>query len=110
MEGLAYEQLGKALYWTCNNKATINRVNLTDRVRNASHVEVIVNLRSQDKPRGIGVDSCESRVYWTNWNSQRPTIERAFFSGFNREAIISKDIRMPNALTLDHRLVIFDQI
>lgn len=103
MEGLAYEQVGRALYWTCNNKATINRVNLTDRARNASRVEVIVNLRPQDKPRGIGVDSCGNRVYWTNWNLQQPSIERAYFSGYGREPIITKDIRMPNALALDHK-------
>lgn len=103
MEGLAFEQVGKALYWTCNNKATINRMNLTDRTRNASHVEVVVYLKPEDKPRGIGVDSCDNRVYWTNWNSLQPSIERAYFSGYKREAIITKDIRMPNALALDHK-------
>uniref|UniRef100_A0AAR5Q0J0 EGF-like domain-containing protein n=1 Tax=Dendroctonus ponderosae TaxID=77166 RepID=A0AAR5Q0J0_DENPD len=103
VEGLAYEQLGNALYWTCNNDATINRVNLTDQIYNSSAVESVVRLRSQDKPRGIAVDSCGQRVYWTNWNAHQPTIERAYFSGYEREAIISTDIRMPNSLTLDHK-------
>ncbi|KAJ8937573.1 hypothetical protein NQ318_023104 [Aromia moschata] len=103
VEGLAYEQLHNALYWTCNNDATINRVNLTDRMENGSLVETIVRLRIQDKPRGIAVDSCGARVYWTNWNSYQPSIERAFLSGYRREAIIKTDIRMPNAITLDHK-------
>lgn len=62
VEGLAYEQvndrvlllwvrtrltinlfqIGNALYWTCNNDATINRVNLTDQITNASEVESII--------------------------------------------------------------------
>nr|XP_008195317.2 PREDICTED: LOW QUALITY PROTEIN: prolow-density lipoprotein receptor-related protein 1 [Tribolium castaneum] len=103
VEGLAYEQVHNMLYWTCNNHATINRVNLTDQMTNSSQVEQIVRLRSQDKPRGIAVDSCGARVFWTNWNSHQPSIERVFLSGYNREAIIKTDIRMPNALTLDHK-------
>ncbi|XP_050312267.1 prolow-density lipoprotein receptor-related protein 1 isoform X2 [Anthonomus grandis grandis] len=103
VEGLAYEQVGHALYWTCNNVATINRVNLTESLTNASQVESIVRLRPQDKPRGIAVDSCGQTVFWTNWNPHQPTIERAFLNGYNRQAIISTDIRMPNGITLDHK-------
>ncbi|XP_050504790.1 prolow-density lipoprotein receptor-related protein 1 isoform X2 [Diabrotica virgifera virgifera] len=103
VEGLAYEQVYNSLYWTCNNDATINRVNLTGQIKNASAVETIVRMRAQDKPRGIAVDSCGSRVYWSNWNPQQPTIERAFLTGYGRESIIKTDIRMPNAITLDHK-------
>lgn len=103
VEGLAYEQVYNSLYWTCNNDATINRVNLTNRMTNSSAVETIVRMRVQDKPRGIAVDSCGSRVYWSNWNPQQPTIERAFLTGFGRDSIIKTDIRMPNAITLDHK-------
>ncbi|KAJ8961610.1 hypothetical protein NQ314_005912 [Rhamnusium bicolor] len=103
VEGLAYEQVHNSLYWTCNNDATINRVNLTETMVNSSVVETIVRLRLQDKPRGIAVDSCGSRVYWTNWNAHQPSVERAFFTGYGREAIIKTDIRMPNAIALDHK-------
>lgn len=91
------------LFWTCNNHATINRVNLTDSMTNSSVVEEVVRLRPQDKPRGIAIDSCGSRIFWSNWNSHQPSIERVYFSGFGREVIIKTDIRMPNALTLDHK-------
>ncbi|KAL3288606.1 hypothetical protein HHI36_003043 [Cryptolaemus montrouzieri] len=69
---------------------------------NASSVETIFRLRNQDKPRGISIDSCGSRIFWTNWNSHTPSIERAYLSGFGKTSIITTDIRMPNALTLDH--------
>ncbi|CAH0551681.1 unnamed protein product [Brassicogethes aeneus] len=103
VEGLAYEQIMNALYWTCNNEATINRVKLSDDMTNASSVETIVRLRSQDKPRGIAIDSCGNRLFWTNWNSHQPSVERVFLSGFRRETIIKTDIRMPNGITLDHK-------
>lgn len=78
-------------------------MNLTLEGTNASKVEVVIKLKPQDKPRGIAVDSCGSRLYWTNWNSYQPTIERAYLSGYGREIIISTEIRMPNAITLDHK-------
>ncbi|XP_030747153.1 prolow-density lipoprotein receptor-related protein 1 [Sitophilus oryzae] len=103
IEGLAYEQLSNALYWTCNSHATIRRVNMTNQMTNASAVETIVKLRTQDKPRGIAVDSCDQRVYWTNWNAHQPSIDRAFSTGYDKESIITTEIRMPNAITLDHK-------
>lgn len=42
------------------------------------------------------------RVYWTNWNSEKPCVQRAFASGYQMEAIITTDIIMPNAIVLDH--------
>ncbi|XP_060522093.1 prolow-density lipoprotein receptor-related protein 1 isoform X3 [Cylas formicarius] len=103
VEGLAYEQLHHALYWTCNNAATISRINLTHSNNVVNTVEMVVKLRVQDKPRGIAVDSCGERVYWTNWNAHEPSVERVFFSGYGKESIITTDIRMPNAITLDHK-------
>ena len=55
VEGLAYEAIDNILYWTCNNEATINKINLTS---NGSKVEQIIVLGPHDKPRGIDVDSC----------------------------------------------------
>ncbi|XP_075238130.1 LDL receptor protein 1 isoform X2 [Lycorma delicatula] len=101
VEGMAYEVIDNALYWTCNNDATINRVNLS--ASSPLRPEIVIKLGYTDKPRGIAVDSCDSRMYWTNWNIHHPSIQRAFFSGYDQEAIITTDIRMPNAITLDHK-------
>lgn len=103
VEGLAYEQIHNALYWTCNNDATISRVNLTEFGTNATLVESVVRLGGNDKPRGIAVDSCKMMVYWTNWNSHHPSIQRAYTTGYGLQNIITTDIRMPNALCLDHK-------
>ena len=41
------------------------------------------------------------RVYWTNWNSQAPSIQRAQLSGYGVTSVIHTDIRMPNCITID---------
>lgn len=116
VEGLSYEAFGNTLYWTVNNDATISRMNLTatpiepENYQNRTHlqkiellskVETVVRLGKDDKPRGIVTDSCNSRMFWTNWNSHAPSIQRAFLNGFLVESIIKTDIRMPNGITLD---------
>nr|XP_018901907.1 PREDICTED: prolow-density lipoprotein receptor-related protein 1 [Bemisia tabaci] len=98
VEGLDYDDLKNVLYFTCNNDATLSKINLTD---TKPKPQVIIRLKPNDKPRGIVVDSCESRLYWTNWNSHEPSIHRSFGPRFHHEKIITTDIRMPNGITLD---------
>lgn len=102
VEGIAYEQVQNMLYWTCNNDASINRINLSGRT-NSTLPETVIRLSAQDKPRGIAVDSCGETLYWTNWNTHHPSIESVYFSGYRRRMIIDTQIRMPNAITLDHK-------
>ena len=40
-------------------------------------------------------------MYWTNWNSQAPSVQRAQLSGYGVTSIIHTDIRMPNGITID---------
>lgn len=51
---------------------------------------------------GIAVEPCLGMIYWTNWNAQEASIQRAYDSGYNIESIITTDIRMPNSITLDY--------
>ena len=44
-----------------------------------------------------------SRMYWTNWNSNQPSIQRAYLGGWDVQNIIYTDIRVPNGLAIDHR-------
>lgn len=45
---------------------------------------------------------CFKRMYWTNWNDLKSSIQRAYVNGFMVQSIITTDIQIPNALTLDH--------
>ncbi|XP_050540895.1 low-density lipoprotein receptor-related protein 1 [Daktulosphaira vitifoliae] len=98
VEGLDYENIHNMLYWT-NGNATISRINLND--PNAKP-EVVLKLSQSDRLRGIAIDSCELRMYWTNWNNLKPSIQRASLNGYMIETIIGTDIQIPNALTIDH--------
>lgn len=105
VEGLAYDPVSHTLFWTSNNDASIRAVDtllLTDMAANNTlMVKQIVNLKPHDKLRGIAVESCLAMVYWTNWNAHAPSIQRAYINGYGIESIISTEIRMPNAITLD---------
>ncbi|RWS26912.1 prolow-density lipoprotein receptor-related protein 1-like protein, partial [Leptotrombidium deliense] len=101
VEGVAFDNLYSELYWTSNSDASITRLAIYSPQEKP---QKIIKLLPDDKPRGIAVDSCASRVYWTNWNVARPSIQRAFLSGYDVHSIITTDIKMPNAVTLDHKL------
>ena len=103
VEGLVYDQIYSTLYWTSNSESSISRMNMRTDTSNQVP-EKIIKLSLDDKPRGIAVDSCASKVYWTNWNTKQPSIQRAYLSGFDIESIILTDIKMPNAITLDHTI------
>ncbi|XP_060807225.1 prolow-density lipoprotein receptor-related protein 1 [Amyelois transitella] len=62
----------------------------------------ILRLPRGDHVRGIDIDVCDSRLYWTNWNESHPSIQRAYTSGLGLQSIVTTDILMPNGLALDH--------
>ena len=98
IEGLVYEHRQSYLYWTSltSHDKSISRVNLTK-----LKIEKVIRLHEDDRPRGIDVDSCELKIYFTNWNLKNPSIQRAWVSGYGLESIITTKIRMPNAITVD---------
>lgn len=40
-------------------------------------------------------------IFWTNWNTHAPSIQRSFINGFAMQSIVTTNIKMPNAITLD---------
>lgn len=105
VEGLTFDPVSHTLFWTSNNDASIRTIDTSlltqDATNNTGLVKQIVNLKAHDKLRGIAVESCLAMVYWTNWNALAPSIQRAYITGYGLESIISTEIRMPNAITLD---------
>ncbi|XP_055692338.1 low-density lipoprotein receptor-related protein 1 [Lutzomyia longipalpis] len=107
VEGLVFDELSDHLFWTSNIDASIRalplkQISWTYPANNTNLVKVVMKLKAGDKPRGIAVESCMAMVYWTNWNQVTPSIQRAYISGYGLESVITTDIRMPNAITLDY--------
>ncbi|XP_037895975.1 low-density lipoprotein receptor-related protein 1B isoform X2 [Glossina fuscipes] len=105
VEGLAFDAVNNMLFWTSNNDASICSLNLHEITDGADNNTQLVSrirvLNSKDKPRGIAVEPCLGMIYWTNWNEDLPSIQRAFVTGFGLESVIRSEIKMPNAITLD---------
>ncbi|XP_053386774.1 protein sidekick-1-like isoform X2 [Mercenaria mercenaria] len=104
IEGLAYERLSGDIYMTSYTNSTVSKINVNDALNNKiSKPEILIQLSEEDHPRAIAVDSCLKLVYWTNWNNEEPKIQRMNLIGEDVEAIITKNIRFPNGLTIDHK-------
>ncbi|RUS81822.1 hypothetical protein EGW08_010414, partial [Elysia chlorotica] len=92
VEGIAFDWVGKKLYWAdlfMNRIYSIN-VNLTNKV-------VIAIVQS---PRALAIDPCKGFIYWSDWG-HTPKIERATMAGNQRQAIVYTDLGWPNGLTVD---------
>ncbi|XP_013411103.1 prolow-density lipoprotein receptor-related protein 1 [Lingula anatina] len=100
-EGLAYDPVFQELYWTSYTDSTINRISVSP-LRISATRETVVKLGVEDHPRALAIDSCDSRMYWTNWNERSPSIQRAYLMGYDKESIITTDIKTPNGLAIDH--------
>lgn len=56
MEGVAFDEKQRDLYWTCQRDASINSIGVDPK---QNKIKNIVRLDPDDKPRGIAVDGCE---------------------------------------------------
>ena len=90
---MAYDGNSKVLYWTSSSKHSISKANFMVNGKNNPKEEVVLLLRSSDKPRGIDIDHCEKKIYFTNWNAQAPSVQRCNYTGYGVESIITTDIR-----------------
>ena len=79
VEGLTYDATLDFLFWTSTSDRTLRRIKIGEATLEKS--ELVVQLGKEDNPRGIDVDTCNGMVYWTNWNRNHPSIQRAYYSG-----------------------------
>jgi low-density lipoprotein receptor-related protein 1 (alpha-2-macroglobulin receptor) len=109
VEGIAFNAQDNRLYWTLNTDAEIRTIDMR-LFRNGTivneniekSIQTILKLKKGiDKLRAIVVEPCLSMLYFSNWNSRDPAISRIYSTGYGRENLITRDIFMPNALTLD---------
>lgn len=110
VEGITYNSQNNKLFWTSNGNAEIRSFDLnlwkngTILYENIEKsIETVLKLKKGiDKLRAIVVEPCLAMLYFSNWNSKDPAISRLYITGFGRENLITTEIFMPNALTLDH--------
>lgn len=96
VEGLAYDWIGKNLYWV---DSKLNTVEVSNEYGANRMVLVRENIT---QPRGMCLDpAADSKwLFWTDWG-ENPRVERIGMDGTMRETIINTKIYWPNGLTLD---------
>ncbi|CAB3367800.1 Hypothetical predicted protein [Cloeon dipterum] len=96
VEGLAYDWVGKNIYWLDSRLNTIEvaRENGSDRM--------VLLKGNITQPRGLALDPSPGTrwLFWTDWG-ENPRVERVGMDGSNRSTIINTKIYWPNGLTLD---------
>lgn len=93
-DGLAVDWIYNHIYFTDTKKCTIELVNFEG---NMGKTLITDELRI---PRAIAVNPLSGWMYWTDWGDGAK-IERAGMDGTHRTAIVSRDVKWPNGLTLD---------
>lgn len=96
VEGLAFDWIGRNLYWLDSRLNTIEVAQ-----ENGDHRMILVN-QNISQPRGLSLDPSQDArwLFWTDWG-EYPRIERIGMDGSHRSTIISTKIYWPNGLTLD---------
>lgn len=103
VEGLVFDDLLQTLYWTSSRDQAIKSISLnnTDSKLTNSSIKIVYKLGIHDRPRGITTDPCMMLLFWTNWNSKEPSIQRGLNFAYYAETIIKTEISVPNAITID---------
>lgn len=96
VEGLAYDWIGKNLYWL---DSKLNTIEVSSEMGDNRLVMVRENIT---QPRGMCLDPAPDAkwIFWTDWG-ENPRVERIGMDGTMRETIINTKIYWPNGLTLD---------
>lgn len=98
-EGLAVDWIGENLYWVESNLDQIEVSKL-----NGSFRRTLI-AGDMESPRAIAVDPREGFLFWTDWDSQLPRIERCSMAGLNRQIVVKVGSNgWPNGLTLDYTM------
>lgn len=92
-DGIAFDWIGKNLYWCDKGRQTIEVSKDNGRYRK------ILIENNLDEPRAIVLDPYRKYLYWTDWG-KIPHIGRAGMDGSDSKLIVTENLGWPNALTL----------
>ncbi|XP_050296892.1 low-density lipoprotein receptor-related protein 4 [Anthonomus grandis grandis] len=94
-DGIAIDSTGRKIYWTDaeRNSIEVSELDGTNR-------KVLFNYQIYN-PRAITLHYHHGIMFWSDWGTESPKIERASMDGTNRITIISENITWPNGLAID---------
>ncbi|XP_012231553.2 protein cueball isoform X1 [Linepithema humile] len=96
--GIAFDKSSNTLFWTDTKQNIIVKMSLNGE----SSTPIVMHQFTDASPRDIAIDACNRRIYWTNNNLQKPTIESSTLDGKDRTTIVNTGLYQPLALAIDH--------
>ncbi|XP_067681271.1 nidogen-like [Haliotis asinina] len=96
-EGIAIDYISRNLYYTDSELDVVGVAKLDGTDQKTLFSSDIIN------PRSIVLDPRRGVFYWTDWNRDKPQIEKANMDGTSRMVLVTSDLGLPNGLTLDDR-------
>lgn len=97
--GMTFDPVDRILYWTDTKNRKIYKLSADD--ENAKP-EILFDFINEDTiPDGIAIDICRRKLYWTNSNHKKPSIERSSLNGNKRETIVDTNLFLPHGIVVD---------
>lgn len=95
-EGIAYDWVGKKIYWTDSANKSIFAMN-----QDGSQ---IVNIVHVERPRSLALDPCAGYLYYTDWGrlGSSGRILRVTMAGDQKTPIINTSLTQPSGLAIDY--------
>ncbi|XP_076302781.1 protein cueball-like [Lasioglossum baleicum] len=98
--GLAFDIKTRTLFWSDALERVIMKMHVP--LDGPPEKPMLLHNLTNLSPRGIALDTCNSRIYWVNSNDTNPSIERSNLDGSNRMTVIKDNLYEPLAVTIDH--------
>ncbi|XP_011635569.2 LOW QUALITY PROTEIN: protein cueball [Pogonomyrmex barbatus] len=98
--GIVFDTSLHTLFWVDALKETIAKMHVSQHGEPGD--PVILHNLTGNNPRGVALDVCNSRIYWTNSNTTNPSIECSNLDGSDRRIVIQENLYEPLAVAIDH--------
>lgn len=102
VEGMAFDWVSNLLYFVDGARATIEAVR-TDISHQGRMRRTILSSPNLKKPRGIALHPKAGYMFWSDWNPERPSVNRANLDGSSIKRLFEgTKVVWPNGVTIDY--------
>ncbi|XP_044750079.1 sortilin-related receptor-like [Coccinella septempunctata] len=102
IEGMAFDWISNTLYFVDGMRSKIELIR-TDINHSGRMRRTVLGPNVLKKPRGIALHPKHGYLFWTDWSSDNPSVNRADLDGTHLKPLFKKPIvEWPNGITIDY--------